>query len=111
MAKAFCSTSSLSLEKAGVYIGGGSFREVLTPRKKDGQTQLQRGPHPEWATVFTLDWTPEEEKRLGFANSAFALRSLRGTIYFLAYMDRANLGDLKILGLGTSSSIEGALGM
>ncbi|OAL38112.1 hypothetical protein AYO20_02564 [Fonsecaea nubica] len=108
MAKAFAAHQA-AFEKEGVYIGGWSFRDTLTPRKKDGKHDTSED-RIQNATVLTPDWTVEEERRL-VRKLDFRVLFPACIIYFLAYMDRANLGNVKILGLGTESSIEGRLGM
>lgn len=108
MAKSFIQNRE-ALEKEGVYIGGWSFGTTLFPRKVNGKYDTSED-RIENATVLTPDWTPEEERKL-VRKLDFRVLFPACIIYFLAYLDRANLGNVKILGLGTPASIEGRLGL
>jgi hypothetical protein len=111
-------------EKEGVFIGGWSFANVLWPKKTNGvhgQWQASTPGHLLLAYEFldstedriaqvTLDkdWDNKEERAL--------LRKLDLRVllpccicYFLAYLDRANIGNVKILQAETEDNIVEAL--
>ncbi|KFY99852.1 hypothetical protein V500_01249 [Pseudogymnoascus sp. VKM F-4518 (FW-2643)] len=95
------------LEEEGILIGGWSMRNIITPKKKDGKHDSSED-RVQNATLAAPDWTNEEERALLWK---LDLRVLLPCciIYFLAYLDRGNLGNVKILGAGTPASLENSL--
>jgi len=60
------------------------------------------------STVVEPEWTKAEERAL-IRKLDFRVLFPCCVVYFLAYMDRANLGNVKILQKGLSSSLEESL--
>ncbi|KFZ20756.1 hypothetical protein V502_03000 [Pseudogymnoascus sp. VKM F-4520 (FW-2644)] len=99
----------VSLEEEGILISGWSMRNIITPKKKD-RKHVSSEDRVQNATLAAPDWTKEEERALLWK---LDLRVLLPCciIYFLAYLDRGNLGNVKILGAGTPASLENSLHM
>src|SRR4051812_43012861 len=114
-----------ALEQEGVYIGGWSFKNVITPTFKDGKHGKYLFPYighrnnlaldssedrVETNAVEEPDWTRAEERALV---RKLDMRVLLPCfiIYVLAYMDRSNLGNIKVMQKGLPSSFEKRLGL
>ncbi|KFX93817.1 hypothetical protein O988_06615 [Pseudogymnoascus sp. VKM F-3808] len=98
-----------ALEQEGIYIGGWSFRNALMPRKLDGKHDSSED-RAQNAYALAPEWTDSEEKAL-LRKFDFRVLFPCCIVYFLAYLDRANLGNVKILGTGTPASLENSLGL
>ncbi|KAH7327535.1 major facilitator superfamily domain-containing protein [Rhexocercosporidium sp. MPI-PUGE-AT-0058] len=98
-----------ALEQEGVYIGGWSFKNVLTPTFKDGKHDSSED-RVESNAIEEPDWTRAEERALV---RKLDMRVLLPCfiIYVLAYMDRSNLGNIKVMQKGLPSSFEKRLGL
>ncbi|KAJ5612555.1 hypothetical protein N7510_005749 [Penicillium lagena] len=97
-------------EEAGVYIGGWSLKNVFRPTKDTHGEYDTAEDRIERLTVETPDWSAEEERRL--------VRKLDCRVvvpccmmYILAYLDRSNLANVKILQNDTPDSLEESLGL
>ncbi|KFX97544.1 hypothetical protein O988_04824 [Pseudogymnoascus sp. VKM F-3808] len=97
-----------ALERDGVYIGDWGFRNVLRPSKnKEGQYDTSED-RIERLNTTEPDWEAKEERALV---RKLDLRVLFPcvVIYVLAYLDRSNLGNVKILQKGGPDSLETSL--
>ncbi|KAL2067353.1 hypothetical protein VTL71DRAFT_1778 [Oculimacula yallundae] len=102
-------SSRESFEKEGVYVGGWSLRGVLTPKKRNGKHDSSEDKIEE-NTALPAQWTAKEESILVRKLDMRVLFPCT-IVYFLAYLDRANIGAVKILGAGTPNSLEKSLGL
>ena len=98
-----------ALEEEGVCIGGWSLRHVLTPKKKrclnsDSASDIEEKP------AVKPEWTTEEETKLRRKLDRRLLLPCC-MIFFLSILDRANLGNVKILRQGTPDSLGASLGL
>ncbi|KFZ12117.1 hypothetical protein V501_04379 [Pseudogymnoascus sp. VKM F-4519 (FW-2642)] len=99
-----------ALEREGVYIGDWGFRNVLRPSKnKEGQYDTSED-RIERLNTMEPDWEAKEERALV---RKLDLRVLFPcvVIYVLAYLDRSNLGNVKILQKGGPDSLETSLNL
>ncbi|KFZ24828.1 hypothetical protein V502_00686 [Pseudogymnoascus sp. VKM F-4520 (FW-2644)] len=99
-----------ALEREGVYIGDWGFRNVLKPSKnKEGQYDTSED-RIERLNTLEPDWEAKEERALV---RKLDLRVLFPcvVIYVLAYLDRSNLGNVKILQKGGPDSLESSLNL
>ncbi|KAJ5693515.1 hypothetical protein N7455_003581 [Penicillium solitum] len=99
-----------AIEEDGVYIGGFDLRKAILPiRDQGGRLDTSEDRIERINAGVEQDWTPEEEAKL---LRKLDLRVLFPccVIYFLAYLDRVNLGNVKILQSGTPSSITNSTG-
>ncbi|KAK7980273.1 hypothetical protein PG989_012730 [Apiospora arundinis] len=89
-------------EKDGINVGGWSMRHVLWPKKTNGLHDSSEDRASQ-ATV-EVDWSTEEERAL---RRKLDLRVLLPCflVYFFAYLDRGNIGNVKILRSGTDYNI------
>ncbi|KAK4552275.1 hypothetical protein LTR86_010445 [Recurvomyces mirabilis] len=96
-----------ALEAEGIFVGGWDPRGVLWPRKIDGKHDSSED-RIQAQTTSPREWTEQEERALV---RRLDLRVLLPCCiaYFLAYVDRGNLGNVKILGAGTHNSLEKSL--
>ncbi|PVH87407.1 MFS general substrate transporter [Cadophora sp. DSE1049] len=101
-------SSRESLEKEGVYVGGWSLEGVVTPKKTNGKRDSSEDRIEE--NTVSAEWTAKEESRLVRKLDMRVLFPCT-IVYFLAYLDRANLGAVKILEAGTRNSLEHSLGL
>ncbi|KAF4759765.1 hypothetical protein HAV15_005119 [Penicillium sp. str.  len=100
-----------AIEEDGVYIGGFDLRKAILPiRDQGGRLDTSEDRIERINAGVEQDWTPEEEAKL---LRKLDLRVLFPccVIYFLAYLDRVNLGNVKILQSGTPSSITNSTGL
>ncbi|RFU26180.1 hypothetical protein B7463_g10159, partial [Scytalidium lignicola] len=100
--------SSEAFEKEGVFIGGWSLRHAIVPEKVNGVHNSSEDRAVRLAVV--SDWDAAEERRL-VRKLDMRVMLPCCIIYFLAYMDRANLGNIAILQKGTDDSLSGSLGL
>ncbi|KAL3462143.1 major facilitator superfamily domain-containing protein [Aspergillus heterothallicus] len=99
-----------ALEAEGVYIGGWGFSHLLWPRKDTSGEYSSSEDRIERLTTVRADWTPEEERRLVRKLDARVVFPCC-VVYMLAYLDRSNLANVKILQAGTPNSLETSLGL
>ncbi|KAK2779471.1 hypothetical protein FQN52_003758 [Onygenales sp. PD_12] len=97
-----------AVEQEGVYVGGWSTKHVLWPEKVDGKHNSAEDRTTQTTTA--QDWDDAEERALVRKLDTRVLFPCC-IIYFLAYLDRANLGNVKILQPDTPDSIEHSLGL
>ncbi|KAK2808414.1 hypothetical protein FQN50_004799 [Emmonsiellopsis sp. PD_5] len=97
-----------AVEQEGVYVGGWSTKHVLWPEKVDGKHNSAEDRTTQTTTA--QDWDDAEERALVRKLDTRVLFPCC-IIYFLAYLDRANLGNVKILQPETPDSIEHSLGL
>lgn len=112
-----------AVESEGVHVGGWSLRQAIWPRREESQIGISTQTsilllskkktltkHEEQAENVTVvvDWTPEAERAL--------VRKLDWRVlfpccilYFLAYLDRANLGFVGVLRTGTPDNMQETL--
>ncbi|KAL9088345.1 MAG: hypothetical protein Q9165_006270 [Trypethelium subeluteriae] len=97
------------LEQQGVYIGGWSIKNALTPTKRSDSRSDVEGDGEEKELV-EQNWTKTDEAKL---RRKIDLRVLFPCciINFLAVLDRANMGNVKILQQGTPDSLKASLGL
>ncbi|KAL6241694.1 hypothetical protein RBB50_011476 [Rhinocladiella similis] len=97
------------LESEGVYIGGWGLKNILTPRTTDGKHDSSQD-RIQAITVLDKDWSPEEERALV---RKLDLRLLPACfiIFLLAYIDRGNIGSIRILQHGGPDSLEKTLNL
>ena len=97
------------LEQEGVYIGGWSLKNIFTPTKKERLHGSEEDDNGEKALV-QQEWTDAEEARL---RRKLDMRVLLPccVIFFMAVLDRGNLGNIKILQQGTPDSIISSLNL
>ncbi|KAL3441754.1 major facilitator superfamily domain-containing protein [Aspergillus insuetus] len=99
-----------ALESEGVYIGGWGLDNVIRPRKDTGGEYMTSEDRIERLTTGRVDWTAEEERRLVRKLDARVVLPCC-VVYMLAYLDRSNLANVKILQAGTPDSLETSLGL
>ncbi|KAK8087373.1 hypothetical protein PG994_002347 [Apiospora phragmitis] len=99
-------TDQQLIERDGVHVGGWSLRHVLWPKKANGLHVSSEDRVAE--TTVEPDWSSEEERRLVRRLDLGVLLPCC-LIYFFAYLDRANIGNVKILQSGTDHNISKAL--
>ena len=95
------------LEQEGVYIGGWSIKNVLIPRKRnrlDGDAEEDFEEKP----LVEQDWTKDEEAKLR-RKLDFRVMFPCCFIFFLAVLDRSNVGNVKVLQKGTPDSLISSL--
>ncbi|KIW06483.1 uncharacterized protein PV09_02919 [Verruconis gallopava] len=90
------------VESEGVYVGGWSLENAFTPPKKNGQRATDQDVVEHVAVVG--DWTQEEERALVRKMDMRVLFPCC-ILYFLAYLDRANMGFVGILQSGTKDNM------
>ncbi|KAK8130596.1 hypothetical protein PG999_002976 [Apiospora kogelbergensis] len=97
----------VSTEGDGVNVGGWSVRHLLWPKKANGVHDSSEDRAAHAATVET-DWSAEEERALV---RKLDMRVLFPCflVYFFGYLDRGNMGNVKILQPGTDHNISKAL--
>ncbi|KAJ5781021.1 hypothetical protein N7457_006181 [Penicillium paradoxum] len=97
-----------AIEADGVYIGGFKLRNSMIPEKKADGSYNTTEDRIEQFNAAEQDWTPQEEAKL---LRKLDLRVLLPCciIYFVAYLDRVNLGNVKVLRSNTPDSIKSSL--
>ncbi|KAL6248637.1 hypothetical protein RBB50_004892 [Rhinocladiella similis] len=100
------SNARRAVEAEGVLIGGWSLRRAMWPKTKDGVHDSSQDRVEHVAAI--QDWDEAEEAALV---RKIDLRVLLPCciVYFLAYLDRANMGFVNIMQAGTSHSFEESL--
>ncbi|KAJ9634439.1 hypothetical protein H2204_006264 [Knufia peltigerae] len=95
-----------AVEAEGVLIGGWSLRRAMWPKTVDGIHDSSQDRVEHVAAI--QDWDAAEEAALV---RKIDLRVLLPCciVYFLAYLDRANMGFVNIMQAGTSHSFEESL--
>ncbi|KAL5363340.1 major facilitator superfamily domain-containing protein [Aspergillus floccosus] len=95
------------IEKDGVYIGGYGIKKAFVAAKQDGRYDTSED-RIERLNAVEEDWSPAEEAAL---LRKLDLRVLLPCclVYFVAYLDRVNLGNVKVLRTNTPDSISNAL--
>ncbi|KAI1625629.1 major facilitator superfamily domain-containing protein [Exophiala viscosa] len=99
---AFAETKA-SVEAEGIYIGGYSIRRALWPKTVDGKHVSSQDRVEHVAAI--QDWNAAEEAALVRKLDCRVLLPCC-IIYFLAYLDRANMGFVNIMHAGTKDSFE-----
>ncbi|KAI9677803.1 MAG: hypothetical protein M1822_008115 [Bathelium mastoideum] len=94
-------------QEEGIYIGGWSLQHVLIPAKKARLDGIA-GDDVKEKALAEQDWSKDEETRLRRKLDRRVLLPCC-IIYFLALLDRANLGNVKILQQGTPDSLKSSL--
>ncbi|EXJ76627.1 uncharacterized protein A1O5_01135 [Cladophialophora psammophila CBS 110553] len=97
------------LEQDGVHIGGWSVRNLLVPSKKDGQKESSED-RVQAVNGLVPDWSQGEERAL-VRKLDIRILAPCFVIYVLAYLDRGNIGSVKVLQIGKPDSIERSLHM
>ncbi|KIW94367.1 uncharacterized protein Z519_04343 [Cladophialophora bantiana CBS 173.52] len=98
--------AKVAVEAEGIYIGGWGLQNVFWPKRMDGHhaSSQDRIEH----VVAIQDWDADEERKLVRKLDARVLFPCC-IIYFLAYLDRANMGFVNVLQAGKPSSFEETL--
>ncbi|KAJ5808355.1 hypothetical protein N7474_009624 [Penicillium riverlandense] len=96
-----------AIENDGVYVGGYGIRRAFKAVKHDGVYDTSED-RIEAMNAVEQDWEAKEERAL-VRKLDFRVLLPCCLVYFMAYLDRANLGNVKVLQVGTSSSLVSAL--
>ncbi|KAJ9616416.1 hypothetical protein H2200_000134 [Cladophialophora chaetospira] len=96
-----------AVEAEGIYVGGWDPRNAVLPNRNARHHVANREDTLEHAAT-VQDWEADEERRLVRKLDTRVLLPCC-IIYFLAYLDRANMGFVKILQAGKPSSFEETL--
>ncbi|KAL2864409.1 major facilitator superfamily domain-containing protein [Aspergillus lucknowensis] len=99
-----------TLESEGVYIGGWSLKNLVRPRKDISGEYATSEDRIERLTTVRADWADEEERRLVRKLDARVVFPCC-VVYMLAYLDRSNLANVKILQAETPDSLETSLNL
>ncbi|KAJ5558581.1 hypothetical protein N7535_008797 [Penicillium sp. DV-2018c] len=99
-----------AIEAEGVYIAGFGLNGVVMPKRTTDGNHDSTEDRIERFNAAEQDWTPQEEAKL---LRKLDLRILLPCciIYFVAYLDRVNLGNVKILQSKTPDSIDSSLNL
>ena len=117
-------TQRVLVEAEGIYVGGWSLKRAIWPKKTNGvhgenrylllmlhgATDFHRQQSGVEHNAATQDWDDAEERAL-VRKLDFRVLLPCYIVYFLAYLDRANMGFVNVLQADTADSFEESLNL